>query len=318
MFILEQRASTIIYNFLLSNPSKNTYLLPANICPIVPAIFLKAQQDFELIDISPTSLGMDEEATLERLRSNPHRYSGVLYVHSYGNEFIPKSFFQELKQLDPSLRVIDDRCLCFPTTDEQDLTCIDLAIYSTGYAKPVNIGFGGYGWLKEIFQYRPSLLAFSTNSQKRIEQELKTALSQDTQFHYLVDDWLNTTPIEISVHHYKSIIQTELKRIQIHKNQINKVYSDGLPAEIQFPLEFQNWRFNIKVARKEEIIRQLFEAGLFASSLYHSLGGIMGKGDFPNAKELHQNIINLFNDRYYTEEKAHQTVNIINSLLKRV
>ena len=317
MFILEQRASTIIYNFLINNPSKYAYLLPANICPIVPAIFLKARQNFEFVDISPTTLGMDEEATLKRLKLNPSKYAGVLYVHSYGDEFIPQSFFQTLKRLHPELNLIDDRCLCFPTFIEPDLTYIDLAIYSTGYAKPVDIGYGGYGWLKEIHQYRSSLLPYSNASQKKIEQELKTALSQDIRFHYRIDNWLNGSPIEFSVHHYTSMIQTELIRIQNQKNQFNKIYSSGLPIEIQFPKEFQNWRFNIKVAHKEKIIKQLFDAGLFASSLYHSLGGIMGGGDFPNAKQLHQNIVNLFNDRYYTEEQAYQTVNIINSLVKR-
>ncbi len=317
MFILEQRASTIIYNFLISNPSKKVYLLPANVCPIVPAIFLKAQQNFEFVDISPTTLGMDEEATLDRIKHNHSKVAGVLYVHSYGDEFIPQSFFQSLKYLHPEYKIIDDRCLCFPSFIEPDLTSIDLAIYSTGYAKPVDIGYGGYGWLKEIHPYRSPLLPYSNDSQKKLEQELKIALSQDVQFHYRIDDWLNGSPIKYSVHQYTSIIQTELIKIQNQKNRINKIYSTGLPYEIQFPIEFQNWRFNIKVTHKEKIIKQLFDAGLFASSLYHSLGGIMGRGDFPNAKELHKNIINLFNDRYYTEEQAHQTVNIINSLVMR-
>jgi dTDP-4-amino-4,6-dideoxygalactose transaminase len=292
-------------------------MMPANICPIIPAIFLKARQNFEFIDISPNTLMMDESKTLEKVKFDPNLYAGILYVHSYGNEFFPKSFFQELKNIHPSLTIIDDRCLCFPSFAEPDLEYVDLIIYSTGYAKPVDIGSGGYGWINEIFQYRPSLLEYSIDSLKLIDQNLKTALSQKTQFHYQVDDWLNGSPFEITVKEYKTIVQSELKMVQPLKNQINKIYSEGLPSEIQFSSEFQKWRFNIKTTQKDEILKQLFSAGLFASSLYHSLGGIMGNGDFPHAKRLYQHIINLFNDRYYTEEKAHRTVEFINSVLKR-
>ncbi len=316
MFILEQRASTIIYNFLLSNPSNKVYLLPANICPIVPAIFLKAKQAFELVDISPSSLGMDEEIVLDKVKSNPNQYAGVLYVHSYGSEFVPRLFFQELKNLLPSLAIIDDRCLCMPTFSEPDFANFDLVIYSTGYAKYVDIGSGGYGWLNNVFHYRPSFVEYSHDSQMLFERDLNTAISHNSKFLYTINDWLNGSLFNKTRTEYRNIVQIELKRIRSLKSKINKIYSEGLPAEMQFSSEFQNWRFNIRTTHKKYFLKHIFSAGLFASSHYTSLGGIMCEGKFPKAKTLHQHIINLFNDRYFTEENAHQTVSIINTLLK--
>jgi hypothetical protein len=46
------RASAILYNLLVGRADSRPWLLPANICPIVPITFLKAQVPFEFVDIS--------------------------------------------------------------------------------------------------------------------------------------------------------------------------------------------------------------------------------------------------------------------------
>jgi len=50
------RASAILYHVLASREQKKPWLLPANICPIVPITFLKARVPFELVDISAETL----------------------------------------------------------------------------------------------------------------------------------------------------------------------------------------------------------------------------------------------------------------------
>ena len=41
----------------------------------------------------------------------------------------------------------------------------------------------------------------------------------------------------------------------------------------------------------------------------------MAEGKFPFAENLHDHIINLFNDRYYSLEQAKKTVEVINQAL---
>ncbi len=50
------RASAILYNLLVSQKQTKPWLLPANICPIVPITFMKADVPFEFVDISSETL----------------------------------------------------------------------------------------------------------------------------------------------------------------------------------------------------------------------------------------------------------------------
>ena len=101
------RASAILYNLLKSQENINPWLLPANICPIVPITFLKAGIPFEFVDISAKSLHMDLEQAKGRLERA--EYGGVLYAHTYGEPSTPNEFFQTVKSQYPTLIVIDDR-----------------------------------------------------------------------------------------------------------------------------------------------------------------------------------------------------------------
>ena len=50
------RASAILYNLLKSQTNTHPWLLPANICPIVPITFFKAGVPIEFVDISAETL----------------------------------------------------------------------------------------------------------------------------------------------------------------------------------------------------------------------------------------------------------------------
>jgi hypothetical protein len=71
------------------------------------------------------------------------------------------------------------------------------------------------------------------------------------------------------------------------------------------------WRFNLRLAHKEAVLGRIFEAGLFASSHYQSLVGIMGEGTGTHASDLDMHVLNLFNDHHYTIEMAERTARII-------
>jgi hypothetical protein len=80
---------------------------------------------------------------------------------------------------------------------------------------------------------------------------------------------------------------------------------------MQLPSRYQTWRFNIRVKNKQQVLSAIFDAGLFASSHYASLAGIMADGSAPHAEALADEIINLFNDEHFDEGKARQTCDVI-------
>lgn len=89
MLILENRATVILYNFLRSNIRSGKFLLPANVCPIVPTTFLKAGLSFDFIDIDDTH-AMDQHLALKAIG-----LGGVRVYCSYmlmGINMIPQNF----------------------------------------------------------------------------------------------------------------------------------------------------------------------------------------------------------------------------------
>ena len=61
MIVFETRASAILYNLLLSLEDPRPFLLPANVCPIVPLTFRKAGRPFCFVDIGGPDLSLDPE-----------------------------------------------------------------------------------------------------------------------------------------------------------------------------------------------------------------------------------------------------------------
>jgi len=103
------RASVILYNMLKSQDNSNPWLLPANICPIVPIAFYKAGVPFVFMDISAETLHMDLEQAEGRLKRG--KVGGVLYAHTYGEPSTPVEFFQSVQSRYPEVLLVDDRCL---------------------------------------------------------------------------------------------------------------------------------------------------------------------------------------------------------------
>jgi hypothetical protein len=65
------------------------------------------------------------------------------------------------------------------------------------------------------------------------------------------------------------------------------------------------------VKNKEVILRAIFDAGLFASSHYATLVGILGEGSAAHAEALASEVLNLFNDHHFDREKAEQVCSVI-------
>jgi dTDP-4-amino-4,6-dideoxygalactose transaminase len=296
------RASAILYSLLKSRDNARPWLLPANICPIVPLTFFKAGVPVEFVDISAETLHMDLGQAEGRLERGV--YGGVLYAHTYGEPSTPNGFFQTVKSRYPDLMLVDDRCLCLPELDAPQIMAADVALYSTGYAKIVDLGFGGYAFMQEDVICQPGSLPFNPDDHKEIEKEYKQAIQDRAPFKYRDTDWLQTDADLPAWYDYRRQIADGLKISLQHRAAINEIYADRLPPEIQLPQEYQVWRFNLRLKNKEKILEAIFASGAFASSHYASLAGIMAPGRCPQAETLASEIINLFNDHHFDLQKA--------------
>ena len=301
------RASTILYNFLTSQKNERPWLLPANICPIVPITFMKARVPLEFVDISARTLHMDLDRAQGRIKNRD--FGGILYAHSYGEESTPEDFFALAKTHNPETLIVDDRCLCIPDFDVS--SSADVVLFSTGYAKIVDLEYGGYAYIREEVDYHPVHLPFDPSSLAQLEQEYKSAVRDRTGFNYQDREWLAT---DLEMPHwaeYRKQIETGLKSSLRQRERLNAIYASRLPAEIQLPREYQNWRFNIRVMDQRRVLESIFSAGLFASSHYASLAGIMAEGIAPQAEVLAAEVVNLFNDHHFDEEKAEQVCDTV-------
>ncbi|MDK1117471.1 MAG: hypothetical protein QGM50_01640 [Anaerolineae bacterium] len=307
------RASAILYNILINQANHDPWLLPANICPIVPITFFKAEVSFEFVDISGDTLQMDLKQVEGRLKRAA--YGGILYAHTYGVPSTPDEFLQSVKSKFPDLLLIDDRCLCNPDLEPNPVIIADVVLYSTGYAKVVDLNSGGYAFINDNVQYHPVDLPHTPSAYIELEQGYKQAIKNRTPYIYNESDWLQTQADFPTWYDYRQQISDGLIHSNKQRNSLNSFYADHLPAEIQLSSEFQSWRFNIRLKNKDKILNAIFAAGLFASSHYASLAGIMAPGECTQAESLANEIINLFNDRHFDLEKADQVCKLIRETL---
>lgn len=305
MTVFESRASSILYNLLLSLEDERPFLLPANVCPIVPLTFRKAGRRFSFVDIGGPDLAMDPEQCLDRLRGSREGFAGVLYVRTYGMEGDADSFFRAARELRPDLLWIDDKCLCRPDCGGERLSpCADATLFSTGRAKHVDLGFGGFAHLGERVPYRRQSGRCEEAALDEIERNVKQAVAYGVPFEGGEGDWLDLSEPGLSWEAYERSVLATLQDVDEHQRRLNAIYTSAFPEEIRLPERFQSWRFHILVPEPDRLVERLFSAGLFASRHYAPLGRSFGEGRFPVAERLHSKVVNLFNDRYFDEERA--------------
>lgn len=268
------RASKILYNFLKSNQERidAPFLIPANVCSNVPETLDEAGVKYRFVDIDARTLCIDEKYVLDHAKE----ISGIVLVHTYGVEFGFEEFYQQLREKNPDIFIVDDRCLCMPSFEEQTYDA-DLVLYSFSEKKQVNLGKGSMAYVSENVRYDECPIpaqSFLTNEEWTLD---------------------------------KQAVLTTMDAAIAHKEKLNAIYRKSLPKSIQLPEAYQHWRFNILVPNKEQIMLAIFDAGLFASGHYASQSH-----NCPVAGKLYEHVINLFNDEYFTEEQVKAVCIIIN------
>jgi hypothetical protein len=286
IIFFEERAAIILYKFLFASRSQinQPFLLPINICPIVPTVFQLAGIDTVFADIEDGNLCVSRKEIISMVRSKS--ISGFLFNHSFGIEEDFEDFYVETKKHNPQIIIIDDCCLCPPCFDSPH-TVAELVLYSTGYAKYVELNRFGYGF---------SATFTDEFSQKYASVSLESTIFSECSIK------------EDSFVEYKKEVEAKNKEILLHKQKLNDLYSDLLPLSSQLGEDFNNWRFNIKAKSPAKLIDKIFAAGYFASTHFQPL---LEDSKFEVAKKHANEILNLFNDFHFTEEGAKNVSSII-------
>lgn len=282
--VFANRASNILYDFLMSNHTDKPYLLPANVCPIVPETFVKANTPFEFIDIDATH-AMDQTQCAQRLSKGD--CAGVLFVHAYGHAFDNAQYYAELKKQQADLIIIDDKCLLPPSFTEQDSNA-DLTLYSSGYAKYVELGYGGWGLVGDGRTYQQCLP----------EEEY----------------------LQMDKEAYQQKVLSEIANVCAHKQCINAIYHAELKdlSDVKLWVNYWDWRCMIAVPAevRQAVLDAIFAHGYFAGTNYPSQAWNFKEQHCPVAEQEAKDVINLFNDFRANEDFALGVCKAIKEVLK--
>lgn len=320
MIVLERRASTVLHH-LVRAAAPGRFLLPANVCTVVPLTLRKAGRSFELVDVEPGSLMIDATRCLEAVAADPDGAAGVILVRTYGAPADFTALSRQLRELRPDLLLVDDACLSRPpetlADDLDDLGGVDVRLWSTGHAKYVDLGTGGYAELTAGTSYSPVTLPFDDAALEELDAGVKAAVARRSWFDGGEGDWLDTRPPEDSWQAHHDRVVGVLPAVDAHKRELTAIYDELLPAGVALPAAFNTWRHHVLVREPGLLCDALFAAGVFASRHYAPLGGVLGSGDFPVARRLHDHVVNLFNDSYFTAAQAEVAAEVVSRHVDR-
>lgn len=310
MKIFANRASALLYGYLNSNKFQKPFLLPSNVCPVVPLSFLKAGVDFEFVDIDE-SHAMNKTLCLDKVSTG--NYAGILFVHAYGRDYDVTEFYKNIKSCDSEICIIDDRCLCIPDTAEITKSCIDFQLFSTGYAKYVELSYGGFANVtKDINTYKTCELAYDKEVEINQQLYIKTCLNEGGRYSLSPNiPWLDCSNLKMSGQEYLSLIEKKKTVVQENKELINSIYRENLPESIQMGHEYENWRFCILVNNQQQLLEKIFKNNLFAGTNFPSISYMFKGVHSLNAENESSRIINLFNDFRINKEQALRLCEII-------
>lgn len=314
--IYAHRACGILYRALKALEPTKPFLIPANVCPVVPCTFLSASVPFEVVDINSKTLCIDEQLCIEKIKTG--LYSGLVYVRTYGTIYDTTDFMKEVKDIDKNFIIIDDRCLCAPKTSAEK-THADIVLFSTGYAKYVNLGKYAFAHvtsakLHYMMTKVPDLIY---NNKVSIEDYYKSVIKKGDKVELIPEGWLDTHLLdEQHIEGYKQTVNAEICASRKQKELINNIYDKEL-SHVKVSDKHNDWRYSIRVRNKQEIIESIFAAGLFVSSHYMPINRLfLSSANTPNADKLYNSVINLFNDNYIDELQATKICKLINSLIR--
>ena len=325
MIQIEQRASVVLYRFLVANCKDFHFLLPANVCPVVPLTFLKAKIEFSFVDIDPVTHSGSFHEYLKSLETIGAEKKGLVFVNAYGCKHQCADFYCNVKAQYPGTVIIEDNCLCIPeTVRSQPSQLVDLELYSTGSSKYAPIAEeGGYGiYDADKWEYSDYCEHYNAEEDKETFYHLKQCRLHDLTFTYEDCSWLqfikSNDLLKLSDDQYLKKVARQVIRSMEHKTLINSIYDNNLPDSIKMDGVYHNWRYMLLLPKsgiRQKIIDRLEENGLYASPHYRSVAYMFKKQRCINAEKEAPLLLNLFNNEKYSEEMALKTTAIIKEII---
>ncbi len=309
--VFESRASYIIYNVLKGRSGK--VLLPANVCPIVPATVIKAGLIPEFLDISLETCEMDHNLLLRAVEKKGE-YTALIYVRTYGNlENDLNDLFQAIKESQGAeFLIIDDRCLGIASFSPEH-SAADMQLYSSGYSKIAELNWGGYAFIKDDLRYDRQDINYKEATHDALISEFNRAITESSAIisEAIHTDWLSSAPPSVTFEDYTQQVVSLTDKALKHKKQLNSIYSDMIPSSVCLPQGYHNWRFNIRVADQQKLLDKIFDAGHFASTHYANMSVNFTQKPEPNASVLAAEVVNLFNDYRFSPQKAREVAALV-------
>lgn len=317
--VTAHRASNLIYEIALQAP-KGVWVIPDNVCPAVPLALACAGSELRFVDIDVETLCLD--TTKVAALAKTEHIAGIVYVRTYGTNMPAQTDLPTLRKVAPDAVLIDDCCIGVPiTTVPEHERAADVLLFSTGYAKVLDLDGSAYGFFKKDLAPAPGgrtlvVQAFEDLlAQSRIGVQSGKAVFGKRDF----SEQKYSTQIKSPSPSWCELSQTIKEKLPVrlgHKAELNAIYKEGLSRFFSLENDYQNWRYHIFVQNPEQTLTALFAADLFASRHYAPAASLWGLPSGQIAQKIANNIINLFNDQYFTVKQAQQAVDIINKVGK--
>lgn len=292
------------------NKKGNLVLVPANICyaAVLPIIYAGYQPYF--CDVDSHSGNVTLKTIKESYNS---RIVASIIPHMYGNPIL------ELKEIigffhSVDVIVIED---CASLMAKQGTNYVpgslgDFVIYSTGYSKTIDIGFGGMLYsskfrltdmedMEQSFKpwsedYRIEWNTFS-HIYRVLRNEGQTSNISKVLYHNLPNTLKESYTFSISENQKEQIFGciNDLEKIILERCRQYDMYNNLLNEVITAPYIFDRyavpWRFNLLVNEKDTFIKRCLRRHLPVSDWYPMVTPIFGVNDCFDGAHWHENHI---------------------------
>lgn len=319
--VVGPRAARLLHDALVrlrEDGQSGSIVLPANVCPIVPLTCWRAGFRTDFIDIDPASQGMTADRVAARLRDpRAPQASGFIFVHPYGrvSDDTLRGVVDVLESEGDGLFLIDDRCSLVPSFDRPEEEQFgDMALFSTGYAKRVDIGYGGFAWVPPFVENLGPVDGFDEEAFERARAFFREPTPREEALAEVPRGWLDSRPVDED--RYVEEVLARRETALCHEQELRDIYMTRVPEHLWLGVEFE-WRFNVLVDNPQELIDAIFDASLFASAHYPSIAQPVTGARMPNAESFGQRLVNLFTSEPFTAETAEQCAAIVGSVGRR-
>lgn len=315
--------------------TKRKILLPVNICEIVIPVI-------QLAGFSPVFYDVHSDTGNSGLENIKTSYTGeeavLLAVHNFGVPLEIDLISEWAKEKD--IFLIEDVCNALGATCKNVPVGNwgDAAIYSFGYSKIVELGFGGGlrvrdSGLRQKVKELISSFALYSDLHKHADHEFQSKLRilrKDPEnqkpeiYRPLYEDYAKFLIYRLdkqSVNLIKDAL-ADLDNIILSRYQKAMMYKNGIRSSKISHIEVVPgqifWRYNILVEpeRRDELLKLLIDNNVWASKWYPSVNQLFFEenesGSYPGAELFSKRVINLFVYERFSITEVKRTISLIN------